>query len=62
MLTMHSFFNDELSWHCPLLYFAIIGYAEFIRTYPKIELRPAMSLRRMEAPVFGAEQQLQAKY
>ncbi len=62
MLTMHSFFNDELSWHCPLLYFAIIGYAEFIRTYPKIELRPAMSLRRMEAPVFGTEQQLQAKY
>ena len=35
MLTIHSFFNDELSWHCPLLYFAILGYAEFLRTYPK---------------------------
>jgi len=47
MLTLHSFFNDELAWHCPLLYFAILGYAEFIRTYPKIELRPAVQLRRL---------------
>jgi O-antigen ligase len=37
MLTLHSFFNDELSWHCPLLYFAILGYAEFLRMYPKCE-------------------------
>jgi hypothetical protein len=35
MLTVHSFFNDELSWHCPLLYFAILGYAEFIRRQRK---------------------------
>jgi O-antigen ligase len=49
MLTLHSFFNDELAWHCPLLYFAILGYAEFIRTYPKIELRPALELRRMDS-------------
>jgi len=47
MLTLHSFFNDELAWHCPLLYFAILGYAEFIRTYPKIELRPGIQLRRL---------------
>ena len=47
MLTMHSFFNDELSWHCPVLYFAILAYAEFIRTYPKIEHRPALVLRKM---------------
>ena len=47
MLTMHSFFNDELSWHCPVLYFAILAYAEFIRTYPKIQLKPALSLRRL---------------
>jgi hypothetical protein len=32
MLTLHSFFNDELSWHAPLLYFAILGYADFLRT------------------------------
>jgi hypothetical protein len=37
MLTVHSFFNDELSWHCPLLYFAILGYAEFIRVQGKSE-------------------------
>lgn len=47
MLTMHSFFNDELSWHCPLLYFAILGYAEFIRTYPKIQLRGALERRQL---------------
>jgi O-antigen ligase len=35
MLTLHSFFNDELSWHCPLLYFAILGYAEFVRVQSK---------------------------
>ncbi|HYM78909.1 MAG TPA: O-antigen ligase family protein [Candidatus Dormibacteraeota bacterium] len=44
MLTMHSFFNDELSWHCPLLYFAILGYAEFVRTYPKVQ--PGLALGR----------------
>jgi O-antigen ligase len=44
MLTMHSFFNDELSWHCPLLYFAILGYAEFVRTYPKVQ--PKLALER----------------
>jgi O-antigen ligase len=37
MLTLHSFFNDELSWHCPLLYFAILGYAEFVRVQSKAE-------------------------
>ncbi|HEV2397357.1 MAG TPA: O-antigen ligase family protein [Candidatus Sulfotelmatobacter sp.] len=37
MLTMHSFFNDELAWHCPLLYFSILGYAEFIRTQRKAQ-------------------------
>ncbi len=52
MLTLHSFFNDELSWHCPLLYFAILGYAEFIRTYPKIQLRPALELRRLDTQEF----------
>jgi O-antigen ligase len=48
MLTLHSFFNDELSWHCPLLYFAILGYAEYVRVqgkadhpgHPRLEQRP----------------------
>jgi hypothetical protein len=52
MLTLHSFFNDELSWHCPLLYFAILGYAEFIRTYPKVQLRPSLQLRKLDSENF----------
>ena len=43
MLTLHSFFNDELSWHCPLLYFAILGYAEFVRVQAKAEPRRALT-------------------
>jgi len=46
MLTMHSFFNDELSWHCPLLYFAILGYAEFVRQRQKAEHSHALEHRR----------------
>jgi O-antigen ligase len=44
MLTLHSFFNDELSWHCPLLYFAVLGYAEFVRVQSKAEPGPAPAL------------------
>ena len=40
VLTIHSFFNDELSWHCPLLYFAILGYAEWIRVHRKAHPAP----------------------
>jgi len=43
MLTLHSFFNDELSWHCPLLYFAILGYAEFLRVQGKRNTAPVPS-------------------
>lgn len=42
MLTMHSFFNDELSWHCPLLYFAILGYAEWVRVHRKTQFSYAL--------------------
>jgi hypothetical protein len=50
MLTVHSFFNDELSWHCPLLYFAILGYAEFVRVHSKAEPVPAPLERRTWEP------------
>jgi hypothetical protein len=30
-LTLHSIFNDELAWHPPLMFLALVGYAEFIR-------------------------------
>ncbi len=45
MLTMHSFFNDELSWHCPLLFFAILGYAEWVRTHQKAQFSYALERR-----------------
>ncbi len=45
MLTMHSFFNDELSWHCPLLYFAILGYAEWVRVQRKTQRTYALERR-----------------
>ena len=51
MLTLHSFFNDELSWHCPLLYFSILAYAEFIRTYPKAQPVFAFERRNFLSPV-----------
>lgn len=47
MLTMHSFFNDELAWHCPLLYFSILGYAEFIRTHRKPQEANVMDRRQL---------------
>jgi len=50
MLTVHSFFNDELSWHCPLLYFAILGYAEFVRVQGKTEPAYAPLERRSWEP------------
>jgi O-antigen ligase len=31
VLTLHSFFNVELSWHAPLAYLTVIAYAEYIR-------------------------------
>jgi len=31
VLTLHSFFNTDLSWHAPLIYFAALGCAEFLR-------------------------------
>jgi O-antigen ligase len=50
MLTVHSFFNDELSWHCPLLYFAILGYAEFVRVHMKADPVPAPMERKTWEP------------
>jgi O-antigen ligase len=31
LLTLHSFLNDEFVWHPPLLFLAVLGYAELIR-------------------------------
>ena len=39
VLTVHAFFNTDLSWHAPLIYFMALGYAEFLRRR-KREMRP----------------------
>jgi len=31
MLTLHSFFNDEFSMHPPLMFLAVLGFAELLR-------------------------------
>lgn len=35
VLTLHSFFNTDMSWHAPLIYLTILGYAEFLRRSQK---------------------------
>jgi O-antigen ligase len=35
VLTVHAFFNTDLSWHAPLIYFAALGCAEFLRRQSK---------------------------
>jgi hypothetical protein len=45
MLAVHSFFNNELSWHAPLLYFAILGFAELIRREGRPGLRAVPAWR-----------------
>lgn len=36
LLTLHSFFNVELIWHAPLLFFVVLGYAEMLRRRIKV--------------------------
>jgi len=35
VLTVHAFFNTDLSWHAPLIYFAALGCAELLRRQSK---------------------------
>jgi O-antigen ligase len=39
VLTVHAFFNTDLSWHAPLIYFAALGCAEFLRRRHAIQSR-----------------------
>jgi O-antigen ligase len=47
LLTLHSFFNVELIWHAPLLFFAVLGYAEMLRR--RIRAAEASESRRSMA-------------
>jgi O-antigen ligase len=35
IISVRSFFNVEMSWHAPFLYFAVAAYAEFLRRKKK---------------------------
>ncbi len=43
VLTVHAFFNTDLSWHAPLIYFAALGCAEFLRRQSKMPRRYPLS-------------------
>jgi O-antigen ligase len=47
LLTLHSFFNVELIWHAPLLFFGVLGYAEMLRR--RIRAAEASESRRSMA-------------
>jgi hypothetical protein len=46
VLSVRSFFNVEMSWHAPLLYFCIIAYAEFIRRERRAQAHTPVSTVR----------------
>ena len=46
VLSVRSFFNVEMSWHAPLLYFAIIAYAEFLRRTRKSRIESQKTVAR----------------
>ena len=46
VLSVRSFFNVEMSWHAPLLYFAIIAYAEFLRRTRKSRIESLKTVAR----------------
>jgi O-antigen ligase len=52
VITVHSFFNDELTWHAPLLLLVILGYAEMLRRRRKGRVRaPRAALSFLARPV-----------
>ncbi len=54
VLSVRSFFNVEMCWHAPLLYFSIVAYAEFVRRERPSRLKglvpPTKVVRRMTTP------------
>ena len=39
VITIHSIFNDELTWHAPLLFMVTLGCAELLRRRQKATIR-----------------------
>jgi O-antigen ligase len=42
VITVHSFFNVELTWHSPMFFLVVVGYAEFLRRRKAALFVPAM--------------------
>lgn len=40
VITAHSFFNVELTWHSPMFFLVVLGYAEFLRRRKAASLAP----------------------
>jgi hypothetical protein len=54
VITIHSIFNDELTWHAPLLFMSVLGCAELLRRRKKgiIKIRSPLSV--VAAKPFGS--------
>jgi hypothetical protein len=44
VITVHSFFNDELIWHAPLYFLIVLGYAELLRRHRSVRKPHAPAL------------------
>jgi len=52
VITVHSFFNDELTWHAPLFLLVVMGYAEMLRRRRKAQVMvPRARLSVVARPV-----------
>lgn len=53
VITIHSIFNDELTWHAPLLFMVTLGCAELLRRRQKATIRIRSPLSVVAAKPFG---------
>jgi O-antigen ligase len=40
IITVHSFFNVELTWHSPMFFLVVVGYVELLRSRKALALAP----------------------
>jgi hypothetical protein len=53
VITIHSIFNDELTWHAPLLFMVTLGCAELLRRRQKATIKIRSPLSVVAAKPFG---------
>ena len=54
VITIHSIFNDELTWHAPLLFMSVLGCAELLRRRKKGVIKIRSPLTVVSAKPFGS--------